>query len=342
MRSTLTRLTSRTAMLIAVAALVASCGSPGSSDGGGSTTAAGSQPPSDLAVCEAVPGDDFIALEDDKNLQNPENVLPAANAEFATSNPAVLTVLEPLVDVLDTEALINLNKAVINDRKTSVQAAEEFVAEHNLAGDDAEQVGEGATVVIGSPDFYEGATVAAVYAEMLNAAGFKASTQDVGSRELYLTDLASGDVSLMPEYASTLTEFLNVRANGDGGDPAASSDLDATVNALTDLAADAGIAVGKPTPAQDQNAYAVTTGFAEKHDLTTLSDLAAKCGKVEMGGPPECPERAFCQLGLDEVYAIDFGEFTSLDAGGPLTKEALRKGEITLGMVLSSDADLAN
>lgn len=340
MRSTLTRLTSRTAMLIAVAALVASCGSPGSSDGGGGANTASSQPPSDLAVCEAVPGDDFIALEDDKNLQNPENMLPAANAEFASSNPAVLTVLEPLVDVLDTEALINLNKAVVNDRQTSEQAAKAFIDEHNLG--EADQVGDGAAVVVGSPDFYEGATVASLYAQMLNAAGFKATTQDVGNRELYLTDLASGDVSLMPEYASTLTEFLNVRANGDGGEPAASSDLDATVAALTDLAADAGITVGKPTPAQDQNAYAVTTGFAEKHELTTISDLATKCGKVELGGPPECPERAFCQLGLIDVYGIDFGEFTSLDAGGPLTKEAIRKGEITLGMVLSSDADLAN
>lgn len=341
MRSRLTKITSRTAMLIAVAALAASCGSPGSSSGdGGDDTAASSQPPSDLAVCEAVPGDSFVALEDDKNLQNPENMLPAANAEFAAANPAVLTVLEPLVDVLDTEALINLNKAVVNDRQTSKQAAKAFVEENNLA--EADQVGEGANVVVGSPDFYEGATVASLYAQMLNAAGFNATTQDVGNRELYLTDLESGDISLMPEYASTLTEFLNVRANGDGGDPAASSDLDETVQALTDLAEEAGLTVGTPVPAQDQNAYAVTTGFAEKHDLTTLTDLATNCGEVTLGGPPECPERSFCQLGLADVYGFDFGEFTSLDAGGPLTKEALRKGDVVLGMVLSSDADLAN
>ncbi|MDD9207180.1 glycine/betaine ABC transporter substrate-binding protein, partial [Georgenia sp. 10Sc9-8] len=34
-------------------------------------------------------------------------------------------------------------------------------------------------------------------------------------------------------------------------------------------------------------------------------------------------------------------EFVALDAGGPLTKQALRGGEITVGMVFSSDPALA-
>lgn len=343
--TTTTALRTRTALptrifgAAAVLVLAAACGSPGSSGGGGATTVSNA-PSTDLAVCEAVPGDDIVVLEDDQNLQNPDNIIPAANADFATSNPAVLSVLEPLVGVLDTEALIELNRAVDVDRQSSAQAAKAFVTENGL--DETDQVGAGATVVIGSPGFSEGATLAAVYAQMLNAAGFKAVTQDVGNRELYLPDLESGDVSIVPEYVSTLTEFLNVRANGDQGEPAASPDLDATVSALTDLAAEAGIAVGTPAPAQDQNVYAVTTGFAEENNLTTLTDLAQNCGGVVLGGPPECPERSFCQLGLERVYGIDFGSFTSLDPGGPLTKEALRKGEITLGMIFSSDAELAN
>ena len=37
----------------------------------------------------------------------------------------------------------------------------------------------------------------------------------------------------------------------------------------------------------------------------------------------------------------DIAEFTSLDAGGPLTKAALTQGQIALGLVFSSDAALA-
>jgi osmoprotectant transport system substrate-binding protein len=60
-----------------------------------------------------------------------------------------------------------------------------------------------------------------------------------------------------------------------------------------------------------------------------------------LGGPPECPERPFCQPGLEETYGLEIGEFVSLDAGGPLTKTALQQGNIALGLVFSSDAALA-
>ncbi|GMA36748.1 hypothetical protein GCM10025876_29520 [Demequina litorisediminis] len=60
-----------------------------------------------------------------------------------------------------------------------------------------------------------------------------------------------------------------------------------------------------------------------------------------LGGPPECPERPFCQPGLEDTYGIEVAEFRSLDAGGPLTKNAITTGEIALGLVFSSDGALA-
>ena len=48
-----------------------------------------------------------------------------------------------------------------------------------------------------------------------------------------------------------------------------------------------------------------------------------------LGGPPECTERPFCQPGLEETYGLEFADFRSLDAGGPLTKSALQQGEVT-------------
>ncbi len=57
-------------------------------------------------------------------------------------------------------------------------------------------------------------------------------------------------------------------------------------------------------------------------------------------GPPECPDRSFCQQGLETTYGIQFGSFFQADAGGPQSKTALKTGKATLGLVFSSDSSL--
>jgi osmoprotectant transport system substrate-binding protein len=146
---------------------------------------------------------------------------------------------------------------------------------------------------------------------------------------------------VVPEYVGTLTEFLNKQVNGADAEPLASSDLDATMTELTTLGEEVGLAFGEPSPAQDQNAFAVTRAFAEEHGVSTLSDLAEACDGLVLGAGPECTERPFCQPGLEETYGLTFSEFRSLDAGGLLTKAALQNGEITLGLVFSSDGALS-
>src|SRR5512133_2408194 len=86
--------------------LVAGCGSTGSS--GGSTGAPASSARSDLTTCSPVAGDSFVALTDDKKLQNPDNVVPAVNAAAATADPEIITLLDSVSAVLDTPALIDL------------------------------------------------------------------------------------------------------------------------------------------------------------------------------------------------------------------------------------------
>lgn len=330
----------RVALASGVLLLVAACGSPGSSGGAStSATSTSSSAAGALETCEAVPGDSFVALVDDQNLQNPDNVIPALNAEAAAADPDLVAVLDTVSAVLDTPALIELNKAVSVDRQAPAQAAADFVAAQGL--DSPEVVGEGRSVVVGAPNFDEGQVLANLYATVLTSAGYSVTVQDIGNRELYLTDLESGALTVVPEYVSTLTEFLNTRVNGDGATPVASSDLDATLGELTTLGEGVGLTFATPADAQDQNAYAVTSGFAEEHDVATISELAEACGGIILGGPPECPERPFCQIGLEDTYGLDIASFVSLDAGGNLTKQALSQGAITLGMVLSSDPALA-
>lgn len=329
-------------LLATVLLVTAACGDPGSSGAApepAETTSTDDDAGGDLQACAPVAGDELVVLDDDQGLQTVDNIIPAVNAAAIEGDDAFLAVLDEVSAALDTELLIGLNRAVDVERRTSSEVAAEFLAEQGL--DEQDQVGEGRAVVVGAGNFSESATLAELYAGALDAAGYDASTQTIGNRETYLPALLAGELTVIPEYVGTLTEFLNDQVNGADAEALASSDLDATVEALTGLGEEVGLVFGTPSAAQDQNAFAVTTAFAEEYGVSTLSELAETCGEIVLGGPPECPERPFCQPGLEEVYGLDVADFVSLDAGGPLTKAALQQGEVALGLVFSSDAALA-
>jgi osmoprotectant transport system substrate-binding protein len=74
--------------------------------------------------------------------------------------------------------------------------------------------------------------------------------------------------------------------------------------------------------------------------LAKISDLAAHTDLV-FGGPPECPEREFCLIGLESVYGLSFAEFKPLDVGGALTVAALERDEIQVALLFTSDGVIA-
>lgn len=59
-----------------------------------------------------------MVLEDDKKLQQAENIIPAVNAGAAKASPALLAVLNKVSSVLDTPKLIELNKQTDIERVT--------------------------------------------------------------------------------------------------------------------------------------------------------------------------------------------------------------------------------
>mgnify|MGYP000971145662 CR=1 FL=1 len=198
------------------------------------------------------------------------------------------------------------------------------------------------TLQVAAYNFGESQLVANLYAGALNAAGHPAEVKTLTNREIIVPALEKGDVEVIGDYAGTLTEFLNKQVNGPDAPAKASSDLDTTMRALRELAAQEGLVVLDPAEARNQNAFAVTKEFAAEHNLKTLSDLAAysQQNPVVLGGPPECPQRPFCLQGLERTYGLKVSEFRSLDAGGPLTKSALKQGKIDVGLVLTSDGAL--
>ncbi|MDG4864394.1 glycine betaine ABC transporter substrate-binding protein, partial [Streptomyces sp. T-3] len=165
--------------------------------------------------------------------------------------------------------------------------------------------GDSSSLTIGSAGFTESELLAHMYASLLNQAGYKTKLLTVANRELYEPALESGQIDVVPEYAATFADWLNAKANGPDAEPVASPDLDATMTALRRLAAPRGLTVLPPGKAVDQNAYAVTGAYAEKHELKTLSDLGASGLPVRLAAGDECVKRSFCAPGLKKVYGID-------------------------------------
>ncbi|WP_062461235.1 glycine betaine ABC transporter substrate-binding protein [Demequina soli] len=323
-------------LITAVAAgvlLLAGCSS-GTPSADGSSASASSSGGTMAQACQPVPGDTLTVLTDDKHLQNSDNLIPAVNTDAAT--PELLGALNAVSAVLTTDDLIQLNKAVDIEHKTSEEVASQYVSDRSIT---APGSGSG-KVVVGAANFSENITVANIYADVLKAAGYDTEVRTIGSRETYLPALEKGEIQVVPEYAATVTEFLNLAQNGADAAPVASGDIDATVAALEPLAKAAGLTFGDPAAAQDQNAFAVTQAFADQYGVTSLTELAQTCDSISLGGPPECPDRTFCQIGLEKEYGLKVAQFDSLDAGGPLTKNAILQGQVMVGLVFSSDGSL--
>ncbi|MET8147438.1 glycine betaine ABC transporter substrate-binding protein [Actinoplanes sp. NPDC049668] len=319
--------------LMTAAVILAGCGESGSS---------GTEAPPSAAAgagCAPVAGDTLVVLTDDKHLQNTDNIVPAIHKK--SSSPQLVAALDKVSAALDTTKLIELNKAVDVDRKSSKTAAEEFAAANNITA--GIEKGPGGDLKVGAANFSENATLGELYKIALTAAGYKVEVQQIGNRELYEPALEKGDIDVVPEYAATLATFLSGKVEGKDAKDPSSPELETTMTNLTALGDKVGLVFGKASAAQDQNAFAVTEAFATKYGVKTLSDLAAKCSGAAtiLGGPAECPQRPKCQQGLVETYGFKAGEFSSLDAGGPLTKTGLKQGTISVGLVFSSDGALA-
>lgn len=220
----------------------------------------------------------------------------------------------------------------------SACAADEVSAGGGSSSAPAE--GGGETVVVGGANFTEALVMQAMYVALLEDAGYTTETVSVDSREIYFSELASGAIGVVPEYAATLAEFLNAQENGEGAAPIASNDITATLDAARPLAEAQGVELLAPAEAVSANGFAVTQEFAEANGLTTLSDLAALGQPLVIAATEECPGRPFCQGGLESVYGLQFSGSLPTGFSSPQTKAAVQNGEAQLALVGTTDATL--
>lgn len=209
-------------------------------------------------------------------------------------------------------------------------------------GSSASPGGGGGPITIATTNFSETKILASMYQQVLQANGVDASIKELTTREVIVPALEKGEIQLTPEYLGSFTEFINKQVNGADAEQLATGDEQATYDAVQPLAEQKQLTLLTPSAAQDQNAFAVTSDFATQNNLQTLTQLGeySQANPITLGGPPECPKRPFCQPGLEKTYNVKVGSFVPLDAGGPLTIQALKQGKVNVGLVFSSSGSV--
>jgi len=191
------------------------------------------------------------------------------------------------------------------------------------------------TITVGSKNFTEQFILGEIYAQALEAAGYKVKKQlNLGSEQIALKALKAGRVDAYPEYTGTiLTSFCKVKDKDVSHDPAR-----AYTQAKDCLAKD-GITAETPTPFTDSNGFAITQATAKKlGNITTLSELKDKDSTLTVSGPPECQQRSDCLLGLEDVYGLKFKKFLSIDLAK--RHEVIKNGQTDVGEVFTTDGQI--
>jgi glycine betaine/choline ABC-type transport system substrate-binding protein len=191
------------------------------------------------------------------------------------------------------------------------------------------------TITVGSKNFTEQFILGEIYAQALEAAGYRVRKDlNLGSEQIALRALKNGDVDGYPEYTSTaLTSFFDVQPQDIPKDAA-----DAVSQAQSDFEQE-GLVAYAPTPFTSANAVGVLKSKAEDLGVTKVSDLEGKSEDLTLYGSPECRQRVDCLLGLQEDYGLRFRKFTPVDIG--LRYDVLDKGQADLSIIFTTDAQLS-
>ncbi|WP_229072771.1 ABC transporter substrate-binding protein [Actinoplanes sp. DH11] len=213
---------------------------------------------------------------------------------------------------------------------TACGANDDPLAEETTSGGSS-----GGAVTVGSANFAESELLAEIYSQALEAKGVEVKRSfNIGARELYLKALQDGSIDLLPEYNGALLAALSA-----GGAPEGVSKPEDVLGALKKVLP-AGTEVLEQATAEDKDTLTVTAETAAQYNLKTIADLQPVANKLVIGAGPEWGERYQGLKGLKEVYGLEFKEFKPLDAGGPLTVNALKDGDIQVANIFSTDSSI--
>ncbi|HEX4897502.1 MAG TPA: glycine betaine ABC transporter substrate-binding protein [Candidatus Limnocylindrales bacterium] len=212
----------------------------------------------------AIAAKGFVLLEDDKQLQLADNLIPVVREDALAANPVIEEALNGVIAKLSQAALTDLNKQVTVDGKAAAEVAAAWIEAEGLSFS-----GGSGSVTVGSTNFYEQEILGEVFAQVLEGAGIDVERKfQLGAREVVFPALESGEIDILAEYAATALEYVNNKAGEASTDPAATSDK------LRERLAGRGLTALGYAAATDQNGFVVTEATADQYGLVKLSDLA--------------------------------------------------------------------
>jgi len=214
-----------------------------------------------FSTSSAIVANDFVVLEDDKNLQSAESITPLVSEEVTGD---VAPLLNSVSAALTTEGITELNGRVELDKEEPADVAADFLESEDVSGDGGSCNGD---LTVGADGFAESQIVAEMYAKVLEEAGCSVKTEFVDSREIRYPEMKSGGIDLAPDYLSSLLLYLEPNAE-------ASSDPQAALDEVLPLVEKDGLTLLEPSEANDTNAFVVTQETADEFGLATVSDLA--------------------------------------------------------------------
>jgi osmoprotectant transport system substrate-binding protein len=189
-------------------------------------------------------------------------------------------------------------------------------------------------VVIGDKNFTEEYILGDLYAQALQAKGYKVTLKpNIGSSEITYKALTGGQIDMYPEYTGTLLTAV-------AGQTALPKSAQQAYSQAKAYAEKHGLTLLNPTPFYDSDALGALKSFAQKHHLTTISDLKQFGKSLKLGGAPEFATRPEEGLpGLKKAYGVN-PTFKPIAIG--LTYKALDSGQVQVSDVFTTDAALTS
>jgi osmoprotectant transport system substrate-binding protein len=186
-------------------------------------------------------------------------------------------------------------------------------------------------IVVGSKNFTEQKVLGEIYAQALEAAGYRVEKQlNLGDEKTALKAIETNTINAYPEYTGTaLLSHFGFQADELPKDP-----LKAFEEAKKGYAKK-GLTAFPPTPYTNSNEVAVTKETADKYGLKKISYLSKVADKLTLYGTPECRQRLDCLLGLEKVYGLKFKKFVPVDPA--LRHEVLMNGQADVSIVYTTD-----
>ncbi len=214
----------------------------------------------------AIAAKGFVLLEDDKQLQLADNLVPVVRQDALDANPVIADALNAVMAKIDQATLTDLNKQVTVDAKAAADVASTWIQGQGFSFS-----GGSGSVIVGSTNFYEQEILAEIYAQVLEGAGITVERKfQLGNREIVFPALEAGDIDILAEYAATALEYVNSAAGEATTDPKATVDkLNEHISTMG-----GGLVALDYAAATDQNGFVVTKDTADKYSLVKLSDLA--------------------------------------------------------------------